>query len=114
MKASTIGIVVAAILVVAAGVGVGIAQAAGNHSDRPVSSLDEQVGAGNLAEPMMEPHSQQKSGPGADYSSYDWHVGEPVETGSMTERSDANDLDHTDIPREGNVYQYWGAEDPSK
>jgi hypothetical protein len=41
MKTSMIGIVSAAILMVVAGVGFGIAQAAGTHTDRPVLSFED-------------------------------------------------------------------------
>ena len=43
MKTSTVGIVSAAILMVVAGVGFGIAQAAGIHSDGPVLNFEDQV-----------------------------------------------------------------------
>jgi len=42
MKIPTIGLVSAAILMVVAGVGFGIAQAAGTHTDRPVLSFEDQ------------------------------------------------------------------------
>ena len=42
MKTSTIGIVSVAVLMVVAGVGFGIAQAAGTHTDRPVLSFEDQ------------------------------------------------------------------------
>jgi hypothetical protein len=43
MKTSTVGLVLAAILMVVAGVGFGIAQAGGNHTDGPVLSFEDQV-----------------------------------------------------------------------
>jgi hypothetical protein len=42
MKASTVGLVLGAILMVVAGVGFGIAQAGGNHTDGPVLSFEDQ------------------------------------------------------------------------
>ncbi len=42
MKALRISVVSAAILLVAAGIGFGIAQAGGTHSDRPVLSFEDQ------------------------------------------------------------------------
>ena len=42
MKTSTVGLVLAAILMVVAGVGFGIAQAGGNHTDGPVLSIEDQ------------------------------------------------------------------------
>ena len=43
MKKSTVGLVLVAILMVVAGVGFGIAQAAGTYADRPVLSFEDQV-----------------------------------------------------------------------
>jgi hypothetical protein len=43
MKTSTVGLVSAAILMVMAGVGFGIAQAGGNHTYGPVLSFEDQV-----------------------------------------------------------------------
>ena len=42
MKTSTVGLVLAAILMVLAGVGFGIAQAGGNYTDGPVLSFGDQ------------------------------------------------------------------------
>ena len=42
MKTSTVGLVFAAILMVLAGVGFGIAQAGGNYTDSPVLSFEDQ------------------------------------------------------------------------
>jgi hypothetical protein len=42
MKTSTVGLVLAAILMVLASVGFGIAQAGGNHTDGPVLSFEDQ------------------------------------------------------------------------
>ena len=42
MKTSTVGIVAAVFLMVVAGVGFGIAQATGTHTDRPVLSFEDQ------------------------------------------------------------------------
>ena len=46
MKTSTMGIVAAAILMVVAGVGFGIAQAGGNYMDGPVLSFEDQEAYG--------------------------------------------------------------------
>ena len=43
MKTSAVGVVSAAILMVVAGLGFGIAQAGGNHTDGPVLSFEDQV-----------------------------------------------------------------------
>jgi len=113
MKTYRIAVVVTAVLMVAAGVGIGIALAEGNPSDGPAWSIQEQIETGNLPEPTMGPRSQQDFVPEDNYSGTDWQVAEPVETGSVPDMREANDLDHTDIPREGNVYRYWGADNPS-
>ncbi len=46
MKTSTVGLVLAAILMAVAGVGFGIAQAGGNHSEGPVLSFEDQESLG--------------------------------------------------------------------
>jgi len=43
MKTSKVGIVAVAILLVVTGIGFGIAQAGGTHTDRPVLSFENQV-----------------------------------------------------------------------
>lgn len=43
MKTSAVGVVSAAILIVVVGVGFGIAQAGGNHTDGPVLSIEDQA-----------------------------------------------------------------------
>ncbi len=70
MNTSTMGVVSAAILMFLGVASMGIAQAAGNHSARPVWSLDEQIETGNLTEPAMESQSQ---------------ISGPIETGNLTE-----------------------------
>ena len=51
MRASTIGIVSAAILLASAAAGPGIARAAVNPSDNPAWSMEDQMETGNLPEP---------------------------------------------------------------
>ena len=86
MKASTVGIVSAAVLMVVAGVGIGIAQAAGTHTDKPVLSFEDQevleqgissspnaeitlAGGSHLERPVLSFEDQE--------------VREPVETGAI-------------------------------
>jgi len=86
MKASTVGIVSAAVLMVVAGVGIGIAQAAGTHTDMPVLSFEGQevleqgissspnaeitlAGGSHLERPVLSFEDQE--------------VREPVETGAI-------------------------------
>jgi hypothetical protein len=99
MKTSSIGIVSGAILMLVAGVGIGTAQAAGNQSDSPAWSIADQIETGNLPEPAQVAESQQ--------------IREPVETGSLPDKSDVTDLDHSALPIEGNIHQYWGSDNPS-
>jgi len=126
MKTSWMGAVLAAILMVVAGVGLGVAQAGGNSSDNPAWTAQDQAAAdqykdflagpietGEMPEATHVAMSGEEFVPEGNYSGTDWQLGGPVETGSVPEMSGVTDLDHTDIPREGNVYQYWGAENPS-
>ena len=67
MKSSTIGIVLAAILMIVAGVGFGIAQAAGNESYDPMLKFGDQD---------VNP-----------YVDMDWQTRDAVETGSLPAES---------------------------
>ena len=49
MKMSTVGFVLATILMVVAGVSFGIAQAGGNHTDGPVLSFEDQEALGQVS-----------------------------------------------------------------
>ena len=109
MKVTTIGVVSAAILMMAAGVALGIAQAGGNQSVSPVWIAQAQIETGNLPEP-----NQQGFVPEGTYTGTDWQVRGAVETGSLPYKNDLNDLDHSNVPMEGNVHQYWGSDNPSK
>ena len=92
MKRSRIGVVLAVMLMVVAGVGLGIAQAGG----------DQMAG---YAEPGISADSTQ--------ATESHQVTGPIETGSVTDQSDVNDLDHSNVPQEGNISQYWGSDNPS-
>jgi hypothetical protein len=123
MKASALGIVSAAILALlaVAGFGPGIAQAAGNPSDSPAWTAQDQAAADQykdfLAGPIetgnMPESAQVAQSPEGSQSASTWHAGGPVETGSTPDMTQVDDLDHTNFPREGNVNQYWGADNPS-
>jgi len=73
MKTSTMGIVSAAILMVVAGVGFGIAQAAGNQSDNPPFTLEDKELGGQYKDYMGG-----------------FSAREAVETGSLPAGSDAD------------------------
>jgi hypothetical protein len=86
MRHSTIGIVSAAVLMVAAGAGSGIAQAGGSHSDRPVSSFEDQLYAGEESPSADGVRLTMESGefvPEGNWSGTDWQGREPVETGAI-------------------------------
>ena len=83
MKTSTVGLVLAAILMVLAGVGFGIAQAGGNQSDNPMLSFGDQ-----------------------DVNPYAGQAREAVESGSLP------DMSNTDSSNVGTEEQnYLGGED---
>ncbi len=123
MKTSSIGIVSGAILMLVAGVGIGTAQAAGNQSDSPAWSIADQIETGNLPEPTQVAESQQMGEvvegqsvefvPEANFAGVDWQVRGAVETGSLLDKNDVTDLDHSAVPIEGNIHQYWGSDNPS-
>ena len=86
MKTSTIGIVSAAVLMVVAGVGFGIAQAAGIHSDQPVLSFEDQEAAQaatSATDDIQLASTGQEFVPEDNYSGTDWQMREPVETGAI-------------------------------
>jgi hypothetical protein len=57
--------------------------------------------------------SSQESVPEMKRSGTDWQARGAVEVGILPEQSDVNDLDHSDIPQEGDIYRYWGSDNPS-
>jgi hypothetical protein len=98
MKTSTVGLVLAAILMVVAGVGFGIAQAGGNHSEQPVLSFEdmealEQGGSSSTYARVLP------SGIDLDYdadgnpSTDVAQARGPVETGSLPTKMDNADFD---------------------
>ncbi len=96
MKTSKAAIMAGAIVLVAAGFGFGIAQAAGNHSERPVLSFADM----EAFEQGNSPGSYEESRPVltfGDEEAYrlakspaeDMELQNPVETGSLPSGSDA-------------------------
>ena len=86
MKTTTIGIVSAAILMVVAGVGFGIAQAAGTHSEQPVLSFEDQEAtqaATSAADDIRLSSAGQEFVPEDNWSGTDWQARGPVETGAI-------------------------------
>jgi len=86
MKTSAVGVVSAAILMVVVGVGFGIAQAGGIHSEQPVLSFDEMeaLEQGSPSSPYAE------NRPVLSFEDQEvtqvatsWHTRGPVEAGAM-------------------------------
>lgn len=99
MKIYKVGIVVVAILLAGAGVGFGIAQAAGTYSERPVLSFEEMAATeqgGSLCcntedRPVLSFEDQELSQV-AKSRTGEMQLENPVETGSLPAESSA-DLD---------------------
>jgi len=86
MKSSTVGIVAALFLIVVAGVGFGIAQAGGTHSEQPVLRFEDQGAtqvAPSAADGIQLASTDQELVPEDNYSGTDWQMREPVETGAI-------------------------------
>ena len=86
MKTSSVGIVSAAVLMVVAGVGFGIAQAAGIHSEQPVLSFEDQEAAQaatSAADDIQLSSANQEFVPEDNWSGSDWQTRGPVETGAI-------------------------------
>ena len=102
MKTSAVGVVSAAILMVVVGVGFGIAQAGGTHSEQPVLSFEdmEALEQGSSSSPYVENRPvmafdesldlYSESRPVLSFEDQEvtqvatsWHTRGPVETGAM-------------------------------
>ncbi len=105
MKTSAVGIIAVTILLVATGIGFGIAQAGGSHSDAPVSSFEDQ----EALEPSRSssPVAEKRPALGiyyrglprvADSLTEDMKPRNPIETGSLP---DGNDADFDPFSRGG-------------
>jgi len=110
MKTSLVGIVSAAILIVLASVGLGIAQAAGNHTDGPVLSFEgqETLEQGSSSTPYAEDRPVLSFGD-------EMQLRNPVETGSLSAASDADSSVEYEIIDgvtwyrvEGKLYELYG------
>jgi hypothetical protein len=94
MKTSTVGIVSAAILMVVAGVGFGIAQAGETHSiGEPMES--QTLEQGTSSSPYLESRpvlglEEQESSQVAKSPADDVQLNNPIETGSLPAESDAD------------------------
>jgi len=110
MKTYKVGILAVAILLVVAGIGFGIAQAAGNHSEQPVLSFEDQEAldqgsslnsyvesrpvisfedqeatqvATSPADDVQLASERQEFVPEGNWSGIDWQIRGPVETGAI-------------------------------
>ena len=92
MKTSTIGIVLAAILMIGAGVGFGIAQAAGNQSYDPMVTFGDQD-----VNPYIDAGQSVEFCPEDCFTATDWQISGAVETGAIPVM----------VPEE-DMYRGWG------
>ena len=86
MKTSMVGVVSAAILMILASIGFGIAQAAGTHSEQPVLSFEGQEttqAATSTADDMRVASADQEFVPEDNFSGTDWQARGPAETGAI-------------------------------
>ena len=85
MKASKVGIMAVAILLVVTGIGFGIAQAGGTHSEQPVLSFEE-----TEAIEQGSSSSSQEVPEWANSPAEDTQMQNPTETGSLHAKSQAD------------------------
>ena len=88
MKTSNVGILTVAILLVVTGIGFGIAQAGGTHSEQPVLSFEDQEipqVAKSPAYEMVLVSAGQEFVPEDNWSGTDWQTREPAGTGAIPE-----------------------------
>ena len=85
MKTSTVGLVFAAILMVVAGVGFGVAQAGGNHTDGPVLSFYDQEALGQDSSSSLFAEDRPVLGFGDEMQ-----LRIPTETGSLPDASNTD------------------------
>jgi hypothetical protein len=86
METSKVGVVTVAVLLVVTGVGFGIAQAAGTHSEQPVLSFEDQEAtqvATSSANDIQLASADQEFVPEDNWSGTDWQTRGPVETGAI-------------------------------
>lgn len=110
MKTSTVGLVLAANLMVVAGVGFGIAQAGGNHTDGPVLSFEDQEALGQYS--SSSPYTEDR--PVLSFGD-EMLLRNPTETGSLPDASNTDSsvkyeiIDGVTWYRvEGNLYELYG------
>ena len=109
MKTTKVGIVAVAILMAMAGVGFGIAQAGGTHSEQPVLSFGEMeaLEQGSSSSSNIESHpvlsfEDQEATQVTKTSAVDMQMNSPIETGSLPDKSNT---DSSIVEIEGNMYR---------
>jgi hypothetical protein len=118
MKMSKVGVVAGAFLIIVAAIGFGIAQAGGNHSDRPVLNFQDQEALGNLPDhshiaynhtigEFMEWQTIEAAGGShseAPVLSFEdvTQLRNPTETGSLPEMGNS---DSSIVETEGNMHR---------
>jgi len=88
MKTSKVGVVAVAVLLVVSGIGFGIAQAAGTHTEQPVLSFEDQEATQVAISPtddMQLASYGEEFIPEDNWSGTDWQTRGPVETGAIPE-----------------------------
>jgi hypothetical protein len=93
MKTSKVGMVAVAILLGVTGIGYGIAQAGGTHSEQPVLSFENQEipqVAKSPADDILLTSAGQEFVPEDNWSGTDWQTRGPIETGSLPAESNAD------------------------
>jgi hypothetical protein len=117
MKAYRIGVILTAILMVVAGIGFGIAQAAETHAIGEFmewQTVDQGSSSSrNVGSSPVSGLEDQEILKVAQSPPDDIQLNNPIETGSLSDQSDMNDFDHSNVPLEGNTTQYWGSDNPS-
>ncbi len=112
MKISKVAIVAVAILPGLTGIGFGIAQAEGTHSEQPVLNFEDMqsLGQGSSSNSYAENRpvwsfDDQEITQVAKSPSEDMQIENPIETGSLPTGSDA---DSSIVETEGNMYREGG------
>jgi hypothetical protein len=101
MKTSNVWIVAVAILMVVTGIGFGIAQAGGNHSEQPVLSFEDMEAQehGSSSSSYMETASQEFV-PEDNWSGTDWQTRGAIETGAIEDTQMQNPIETGSLPNE--------------
>jgi hypothetical protein len=92
-----------AILLAVTGIGFGIAQAGGTHTDPPGSSFDDQVIPQVTKSPeadMQMTSAGEEFVPEDNWSGTDWQTRGPVETGAIEDTQMQNPIETGSLPNE--------------